>query len=141
MLKKSLLSIVLSLGLTVSLGANDKLKAEMGQLAGSLSAVQMGFFTNDKKTTLDSVLTLRKEVENFLGNKETIEGLLPENVKHKASIAINSAEMIKKYSDEIIAVLNDRNMRMINKQMKTQKAFTGIQNQCFRCHNLVRDWQ
>ena len=141
MLKKTLLSLVLTLGLTSSLVANDKLKADMGQLAGTLSAVQMGFFSNDKQATLDSLATLRKEVSTMLGDKETIKGLLPENVQHKASIAINSADMIKKYSDEITAILNDRNMRMINKQMKTQKAFTGIQNQCFRCHNLVRDWQ
>lgn len=141
MLKKTLLSLVLSLGLTVTLGANDKLKAEMAQLSASLSAVQTGFFTNDKQATLASVLTLKKEVTTMLGDKETIKGLLPEAVQHKTSIAINSADMIKKYSDEIIAVLNDRDMRMINKQMRTQKAFAGIQNQCFRCHNLVRDWQ
>ena len=43
MLKKTLLSLVIAVGLTSSLGANDQLKADMGTLASALSDVQIGF--------------------------------------------------------------------------------------------------
>ena len=141
MFKKTLLSLVVSLGLTSGLVANDELKADMGKLASSIVEAQMGFFANDQKATLAAVMKLKKESAEFLGNKETITALLPENVKHKASIAINSAEMITKHANDIEKTLNDRSMNMINKQMRTQKSFAEIQHQCFRCHNLVRDWQ
>jgi hypothetical protein len=125
----------------VGVSANDELKGDMHQLTTSLAAVQTGFFTNDKTATIDAITKLKASVAKVLGNKESITALLPDSVKHKASIAINSSDMIQKSADEIIEVLNDRDMRMINKQMKTQKAFANIQSQCFRCHNLVRDWE
>ncbi len=141
MLKKTLLSLVVAIGLTSSLGANDQLKADMGTLASALSEVQIGFFTNDKYATLKAAAELKKHVQTTLGDKKKITNLLPADLQYKSSIAINSSEMIAKYIDEIEDILTDRNMRMINKQMKSQKAFVEIQNQCFRCHNLVRDWQ
>ena len=140
MLKKTLMSLVVCLGLSSSVSATE-LQNDMGILAGTLSEVQIGFFTNDKKSTLESLDRLQSEVKKYLGDKDTVTKLLPEEVQYKASIAVNSAEMIDKSIVQIKEVLKDKNMRMINRQMKTQKAFLEIQNQCFRCHNLVRDWQ
>lgn len=143
MLKKTLVSIIVCLGLTSSVMAQESkdLKEGMGALAGSISALEMGFFTNDKQTTLDAVKMLRENVKKYMGDKDTITNLLPEEVKYKSSIALNSAQMIEKYALEIEKSLTDKDMRMINRQMSTQKAFLEIQNQCFRCHNLVRDWE
>jgi len=143
MLKKTLVSIVVCLGLAGSAVAQEgsDLKAGMGALSGSVSALQMGFFTNDKKASLDAITMLRENVKKYMGDKETITKLLPENEKYKASIAVNSAQMIEKYAAEIAKELTDKNMSAINREMSTQKAFLEIQNQCFRCHNLVRDWQ
>ena len=42
--------------------------------------------------------------------------LLSEDIMHKSNIAINSAKMISK------SILN-------------------IETECFRCHNLARDWK
>ena len=140
MLKKTLMSLVLSLGLTSSLVANEELRANMLELGASMSAAQAGFFANDKKAVLAAVLQLRKDSKTILSDKKKVIQLLPDDVKYKASIAINSAELIAKYADEIEYTLQDRNMRMINQQMRTQKAFREIEKQCFRCHNLVRDW-
>ena len=141
MLKKTLVSLVICAGLASSVSAQDELKADMGKMAAELTAVQMGFFTNDKKETLASILKLRKIVDKTLGDKDTITILLPEEVRYKYSIAVNSAELIDRYVDEIEKILTDKNMRMINRQMSSQKAFLEIEQQCFRCHNLVRDWE
>jgi len=140
MFKKTLMSLVVCIGLSSSISANE-LQNDMGILAGDLAGVQIGFFTNDKKATLEALDSLQVSVKKYLGDKDMITKLLPEEVKYKASIAVNSAEMIDKSIVKIKEVLKDKNMRMINRQMKTQKAFLEIQNQCFRCHNLVRDWQ
>lgn len=141
MLKKQLVGLVFSLGLISSAVANDALKAEMGTMAGSLSAAEMGFYSNDKKSALSNLLQLKKEVHKTIGDEKTITNLLPEELKYKASIAINSARLIEQNIDEIEATLKDKDMRMINRQMRTQKALLEIQTQCFRCHNLVRDWE
>ena len=139
MLKKALISLVVSYGLATSAVAGE-LKADMDGLASNLVEIQMGFFTNNTELTLKSTKTLKEHVHRVLGNEDAITKLLPENVKHKASIALNSAEIIEKNVKIIEDAYKDPNSRAINKQMKSQKAFIEIQNQCFRCHNLVRDW-
>jgi len=143
MLKKTLVSIVVCLGLAGSVSAQEgtTLKADMGELSGNISTLQMGFFTNDRKVTFEAIKTLRANVKKFMGDKATITKLLPSNIKYKSSIAVNSAHMIDKYAAQIEKDLQDRSMSAINREMNTQKAFLEIQNQCFRCHNLVRDWQ
>lgn len=143
MLRKTLVSVIVCLGLssTVVSAGNAELKEGMGQLSGSVSALQMGFFTNDKDITLDAVKTLRENVQKYLGDKDKVTKLLPESLQYKSSIAVNSAQMIEKNAIIIEKALADKNMRMINRQMSTQKALLEIQNQCFRCHNLVRDWE
>lgn len=141
MFKKTLLSLVVCVGFTSSAIAQDELKADMGKMASELSSVQIGFFANDRKGTLASLMALKETVDKSIGDKKTITNLLPEDVKYKSSIAINSAELIDKYIDEIETILKDKDMRMINRQMDSQKAFLEIQKQCFRCHNLVRDWE
>jgi len=141
MLKKTLLTLVLGLGLSSSLYAGTQLRVDMQKFSATMTNAQISFFTNDKASTLAAIIKLNKLTDEILGNKKTITALLPEAVKYKASIAINSADMISKYSKEIEDTLNDKNMKAINKEMKTQEAFVNIQNQCFRCHNLVRDWK
>jgi len=141
MLKKTLVGLVVCLGLSSGVVASDKLQENMGNLAGSLSSLQMGFLTNDKKMAISSAESLRKHISVYLDDKDAITKLLPSEIQYKSSIAINSAHMINKYALQIEKVLKDKNIRMINRQMRSQKAFLDIQNQCFRCHNLVRDWE
>ena len=141
MFKKTLLSLVVCVGLVSSVSAQEELRADMNKMAADLTAVQIGFFANDKKGTLSSLMDLKGIVYKTIGDKKTITKLLPEEVQYKSSIAINSADLINRYIGEIEEILTDKNMRMINRQMRSQKAFLEIQKQCFRCHNLVRDWQ
>jgi len=141
MVRKTLLGMILLLGMGVTAVDAGELKQDMDKLASDIYEMQVGFFTNDKAATLTAVDKLKGHVKQYLGDKYTITQLLPDELKYKSSIAVNSATLIEKYANEIENVLNNRDMRMINKQMRTQKAFLGIQNQCFRCHNLVRDWQ
>jgi len=140
MIKKGFLTLVLSCVL-VSGAMAGELKKDMTKIAHTLSQVQMGFFSSDKVSTLKYLQELKTTTKAVLGDKEKITKLLPKDVKYKSSIAINSAHMIVKYVDEIESILNNKNMRMIKRQMQSQKAFVNIQNQCFRCHNLVRDWK
>jgi len=140
MLKRIFISTFVCVSMS-SIVNGGELKTDMGMLAGSISALQIGFFTNDKQVTLDAAKTLRKHVKDFLGSEEKIKSLLPENLRYKSSIALNSAEMIDRNAAKIEKDLKDKNMRMIQRQMNTQRAFLDIQNQCFRCHNLVRDWK
>jgi len=140
MLKKTLLSLVVSCGLATGAVAATDLKEDMGYLTAHLADVQMGLFTNNVEQTLKSTKLLKEHVHKVLGDEDAVKKLLPAEVQHKASIAVNSAEIIEKNVKIIETAFADKNSRMINKQMKSQKAFEEIQNQCFRCHNLVRDW-
>lgn len=141
MLKKKFVSLVFSLGLITSVVANDELKGEMRIIADSLSKAQMGFFSNNKAAALSSLEKLRGDVKKTIGDEEKIISLLPDELKYKSSIAVNSARLIERNIDLIEEILKKKNIRMINRQMTTQKALQDIQAQCFRCHNLVRDWE
>jgi len=141
MIKKILVSGLVSLSIATGAAAQEELIQEMNTLTGSLYEIQRGFLTNDKKMALDALANFEKDVKAYLGDEKSIKKLLPNEVKHKSSIAINSAKMINKHVVEIRKTLKDKNMTMINRQMRSQKAFLDIQNQCFRCHNLVRDWK
>lgn len=142
MLKKVLISGLLSLGIVSGVSANSyDLKTNMNLLSATFSDVQQGFLTNDEEVTLASLVKFQKEIDELLGDKDNITKLLPDNLKHKASMATNTATMIDKYIAEIESILNDKTVPMIDRQNKSQKAFVDIQVQCFRCHNMVRDWQ
>ncbi len=142
MFKKVLVSGLVSLSIVSSVSANGyDLKTNMAMLSATFSSVEQGFLTNDKKATLKALDSFQKEVDELLGDKKNITRLLPEDLKHKSSMATNTATSIDKYIDEIRVILKDKNMRMINRQNRSQKAFVNIQQQCFRCHNMVRDWE
>jgi len=142
MLKKVLVSGLITLSLATSVNANGfDLKTNMDMLLATFNGVQKGFLTNDKKSTLAALDRFQKEMNELLGDQKNIEKLLPADIKHKASMATNTATSINQYADEIRTILLDKNMRMINRQNRSQKAFVNIQKQCFRCHNMVRDWE
>lgn len=142
MIKKVLISGLVSLTLATGLSANDyDLKTNMSMLSATLSGVEQGFLTNDKKATLEALSRFQNEIDTLLGDKDNITKLLPEKLKHKASMATNTATMIDKYIGEIREVLTDEKMPMIDRENKSQKAYLNIEGQCFRCHNMVRDWE
>ncbi len=142
MLKKVLIGGLLSFAIVSSASANSyDLKTNMDLLASTFSDVQQGFLTNNEEVTLASLVKFQKEIDELLGDKDNITKLLPDDLKHKASMATNTATMIDKYIAEIKSILNDKKMPMIDRQNKSQKAFVNIQVQCFRCHNMVRDWE
>ena len=142
MFKKVLVSGLVSLSIVSSVSANGyDLKTNMTMCLPHFQVQSKAFLTNDKKATLKALDSFQKEIDELLGDKKNIERLLPEDLKHKSSMATNTATSIDKYIDEIRVILKDKNMRMINRQNRSQKAFVNIQQQCFRCHNMVRDWE
>jgi hypothetical protein len=140
MLKKTVVGLLVGLGFVANVNASD-LKHDMSSLSSTLSAVRYGFLTNNKEKAIEALAKFKKSVDTTLGDKETITKLLPEALKYKADIAINSAEMIDKYIEEINTIAVDKNITPIKAQMQAQKAYLNIEAQCFRCHNLVRDWE
>lgn len=141
MLKKILVGGLLSLSIVTSASAGTELLNEMNDLSGGLYEIQRGFLTNNADLTLKSLDNFEKDVKSYLGDEAAIKKLLPKKLKHKSNIAINSANMIGKHIKDIRDVLKDKDLSMMSRQMSSQKAFMEIQYQCFRCHNLVRDWK
>jgi hypothetical protein len=142
MLKKVLISGLFCLSIATTANANGyDLATNMKMLASTFLSVQEGFLSNDKASTLVALDKFQKEVDDLLGDKRNIERLLPEDLKHKASMATNTATLMDKYVNEIREDLNDKDMSMIDRQNKTPKIFLNIEGQCFRCHNMVRDWE
>ena len=139
MFKKSIAGVVISLSIVSSLNA-EVLKQDMDALESSLIAVQHGFLLNDRKTALLLLADFKKNVNKVLGSKEKVVSLLPDKLKNKSSIALNSGKMIDSYLQEIDSIANDKNLTPIKARIKAQEAFLNIQTQCFKCHNLVRDW-
>jgi len=142
MLKKILISGLVVLSMSSAINASDyDLKTNMYKLNDGLTAVQLGMLTNNPKATLAAVKEFKKEIDELLGDKENIKNLLPEKLKYKASMATNAATSIDKYINEIESACSDKSLKKIERENRTQKAFLNIQHQCFRCHNMVRDWE
>lgn len=139
MLKKSLVGLLLSLGVVSVLSAGD-LKNDMSQMSRLVNTIQYGFLANKKDTLDRSVPELRKYVQSLLDNQDAMIKLLPEESQYKSSIAVNSGELIVKYAKEIEDQLNNSNEKMITRHLKAQEALSKMEFQCFRCHNLIRDW-
>jgi len=139
MLKKTLAGLVLGASLVSSLNA-ETLKHDMNVLATSLSSVQRAFLLNDREKSVRLLKDLKKNITHTLGSKEKVVNLLPKELKFKSRIAINSGKMINQYINEIDGIYADKSLKHIEAQMEAQDALINIQRQCYKCHNLVRDW-
>ena len=139
MLKKTLVGLVISAGLVSSLGA-ESLKYDMEILAANLASTQRAFLLNDKKQSVKLLADLKKSIHHTLGSKEKVVALLPKDVKYRSRIAVHSGRMITQYIDQIDEVFADKKISNLEAEMETQDALLHIQAQCYKCHNLVRDW-
>jgi len=139
MIKKTLVGLVLGASLASNVSA-ETLKHDMDMLATSLSLVQRSFLLNDRQKSVQYLADLKKNIKHTLGNKEKVVNLLPDGLKYRSRIAINSGKMINQYIDQIDEIYADKNLKNIEAQMESQDALLQIQAQCYKCHNLVRDW-
>ena len=139
MLKKTLVGLVLGASLVSSLNA-ETLKHDMDVLATSLSSVQRAFLLNNREISVQLLADLKKNIKHTLGSKEKVISLLPDKLKYKSRIAVNSGRMINQYIDQIDEIYADKHLKNIEAQMESQDALVQIQEQCYKCHNLVRDW-
>jgi len=139
MLKKSLVSFLLGLGFVSVLNAGD-LKNDMSQMSRLVNTIQYGFLANKQDSLKRAVPELRKYVQSLLDNQDEMIKRLPKGTQYKSSIAVNSGELIVKYAEEIEKQLNDPKEKMITRHLKAQEALSKMEFQCFRCHNLIRDW-
>ena len=139
MLKKTIAGLVLGASLVSGLNA-ETLKYDMNLLATSLADVQRAFLLNDREESVRLLKDLKKNITHTLGDKEKVVNLLPKDLKYKSRIAVNSGKMINHYINQIDEVYADKSLSHIKAQMEAQDALLNIQVQCYKCHNLVRDW-
>ena len=109
----------------------------MKTLVDSMHSIEYGFLTNDKNITKNSIDNFKVQINKIFNSEDIIKNFLPHKLKHKSSTAINSVKIINRSILEIEKVLADENIRVVNRQRRTQKSFLEIQNQCYRCHNLM----
>ena len=140
MMKKIILTSLVTLGLTVTSVSAYDLKTNMQLLGAEMSVLQHGFMNSDMQGVSAAIEKLAKHSEELLGNKEKFKEMLPKNKKHKASEAVMSAQIIA-HNIQIIRdqIENKLNKSGIVRREESQRAYTYIEHACFRCHNLVRD--
>lgn len=140
MMKKILLTSLVTLGFTATSALAYDLKTNMQLLGAEMAVLQHGFMNSDMQGVKAAVEKLSKHSEELLGNKEKFKEMLPKNKKHKASEAVMSAEIIA-HNVQIIedAIENKLNKSGLTRREESQRAYTYIEHACFRCHNIVRD--
>ena len=140
MMKKILLTTLVTLGLTATSVSAYDLKVNMQLLGAEMAVLQNGFMNSDMEGVRAAVEKLAKHSEELLGNQEKFKEMLPKSKKNKANEAVMSAQIIA-HNVEIIqnAIENKLNQSGITRREESQRAYTYIEHACFRCHNLVRD--
>ncbi|MFA6759517.1 MAG: hypothetical protein WCR69_00535 [Sulfuricurvum sp.] len=139
MLKKIVMATLLTLSST-AMAQEFNLKENMLQLNAEMLDVRNGFMISDPDLVKVSILKFQRHVLDLLGDKKTFEQMLPKAQKHKAGEAIMSANIIN-YNVEIIldTISNKKNQSGLTRREVSQRAYSYIEQACFRCHNLVRD--
>jgi len=140
MLKKVLVGMVVSAGIVSSLGA-ETLKYDMTVLYNNFASLQRSYFLNDKDQAMRLLADLKMNTHRILGDEKKVIGLLPKGLKDRSKIATTSGRLINEYISEIEAIYYNKNLNAIQAEVQAQKALTNIQVQCYKCHNLVRDWK
>lgn len=139
MFKKIVISTIATACLVSGLQA-DKIKTEMGVLTNSLAAAQRAFMENDRDKSIRLLADLKISIHKVLGSERKVLKLLPKDLQHKKKIALTTGRLINENIDAIQAIYFDESLSNIQAQMKSQEGMLDIQRQCYKCHNLVRDW-
>ncbi len=140
MIKNTIITGLLTLGLGVSSASAYDLKTNMLLLNAEFSEVQQGFISSNKEGVSSAIRRFATDAQELLGNKAKFADMLPEGKKHKAAEAVKAAQIIAVNTQIIIdEVDNKYNHSEQSRRENAQRAFGYIQNACFRCHNVVRD--
>jgi len=139
MVKKILVGIVVSASIVSALSA-DTLKDGMKKLEHSFLSVQGAYLLNDRDNAMKALSDLRINVHHYLGTDEKVRTLLPKDLKDREKIGVNSGRLIKESITKIENIYFSQNLNKIQAEVKAQDELINIEKQCFKCHNLVRDW-
>lgn len=140
MLKKIVMGTVASICLVSSLNAAN-IKQEMNVLTNSLSSVQRAFMENDRDKSIRLLADLKINIHKVLGSEKKVHKLLPDKFQDKTKIALTTGKIINENIYKIEAIYYDESLNALQAQMKSQEVLLDIQRQCFKCHNLIRDWE
>ncbi len=139
MVKKILVGIVVSASIVSALSA-DTLKDGMKKLEHSFLSVQNAYLLNDRDNAMKALSDLRINVHHYLGTDEKVRKLLPADLKDREKIGVNSGRLIKESITNIENIYFSKKLNKIQAEVKAQDELINIEKQCFKCHNLVRDW-
>ena len=140
MLNKILITAVATVCIVSNLSATEKIKTEMGVLTNSLASVQRAFMENDRDKSIRLLADLKISINKVLGSERKVLKLLPKELQEKSKIALNTGRIINENIASIEAIYFDDSLTNIQAQMNSQEKILDIQRQCYKCHNLVRDW-
>lgn len=140
MTKQTIITGLLALGLSFTSANAYDLKTNMLLLNAEFSEVQQGFIASNEEGVSDAIRRFAKDAQELLGNKEKFAAMLPEGKKHKAAEAVRAAHIIDTNTQIIIDEIDNKYKHSEqSRRENAQRAFSYIQNACFRCHNVVRD--
>lgn len=139
-MKKSILTGLMTLAISVTTASAYDLKTNMMLLNAELSEVQQGFISSNEAGVESAIKRFAKDAQELLGNRDKIAAMLPEGKKSKANEAVKAAQIISTNAQIIIdAIDNKYNHSGKRRREDAQRAYTYIEHACFRCHNIVRD--
>jgi cytochrome c553 len=131
---KKLTTTLVSLALATSVAMADKsLETSMSSMESGLNDIQKGFLYNQKSMILDGAKTI-VEANKIFHSENSVKKYLPKNKAHMSGIALNTANRINQYSDELKLYINN------SEYTKASQAYSDIISACTACHSIVRGW-
>ncbi len=113
--------------------ANDVMQKSMSIMEKGMTQIQQGFLNNNLNLIKDGAKQVA-EGNKLFSDKKVIEQFLPDNKKHMANVAANTAERIS-------LDLNSLDLNLNNKAyIDAANSYSDMLNACSRCHSIVRNW-
>lgn len=128
-MKKIILATLLS---GASLFANEALIKNMHDMEQGMDYIQKGYLYNNIELVKNGIAEIQK-ASQILEKMDTAT-YLPENKKHMANIALNSAKKINESLDEMQKLIDKKEIA------KSNDAYSDVLSNCVICHSIVRNW-
>lgn len=128
-MKKIILATLLG---GASLFANEALIKNMHDMEQGMDYIQKGYLYNNIELVKNGIAEIQKA--NKILEKMDTATYLPDNKKHMANIAQNSAKKM----DESLATMQ----KLIDEKevAKSHDAYADVLSNCVICHSVVRNW-
>jgi len=129
MMKKLLVS---ALFCSSALFANEALVKNMHDMESGMDYIQKGYLYNNIELVKNGIKEIQK-ANAILKGMDT-SSYLPENKKHMANIALNSATKMDEALESMKSYIDKKEI------VKSHDAYSNVLSSCVICHSLVRNW-